>query len=864
MQLSRGSRVGRYRVVEPLGEGGMGAVFRATDINLGRDVAIKVVSASLVADDDALSRFDREARLLATINHPNIESIYGLEEHEGQKFIVLEFVEGETLAERIARGPLPVNDVLEIGRQITLGLEASHERGIIHRDVKPANIKITAGGTVKLLDFGLAKALTSAPPSDDSETKVLDRTRAGVVVGTPLYMSPEQLRGGPVDERTDVWSTGCVLFEALTATRPFRSDTYSDTVAAILQGSPSWAALPPAVPQYVRRIIERCLRKEPGERFSGARELRLAMESARSASRNGPRSLWLAGGAVAALAIIAAAFVYVRQGRDQSARPIARIPSQFTIASGVEDFPTWSPDGESVAFSADAGPVRKIFIKSVGSTSERQLTRGSFDDVGASWAPDGSSIVFQRGLIAGVPQQPGDVFDRYESGEIWRIDVATGAEKKILHNAFGASFSPDGKRLAFDASYAGPRRIWISDANGLNPQQLTTDSTEAATHIRPRWSPDGRRIVFQRIERTKFDVSVVNVESRRTTSITNDAIVDVNPVFSANGDSVYFSSPRGGGMNVWRIAVDATSHPVAQPEQITFGPGQDVSIAVSPKSGQLAFVTLHQNADIWRVPAGGGAASALVSTTREESRGEWSRDGKLLAFNFDRGGDMNIWTMDGQTGNLDQLTSGKGGDYQPTWSGDGSTLAFLSSRSGNLDVWVVTRRDKRLRQLTKAPGIDVNPFISPDGKTIAYQSDASGRLELWLMKADGSGARQLTRDGIGGHFMRWMRDGSRILCRLPGAGVAIVAVDGSAPTLLSHVKGGSHLSLSPDETHIADVIGHKTIWVSPVASGEPRALFAFEDPQIRIDYPVWSPDGGSITFDRFKPEGGDVWLLQDR
>ncbi|MGI9076155.1 MAG: serine/threonine-protein kinase [Gemmatimonadaceae bacterium] len=235
MELKRGVQVGRYCIVAPLGHGGMGSVFRATDANLGRDVAIKVVTDSLAANDDAMRRFDSEARLLASVNHPNIASIYGLEEHDGQKYIVLELVGGETLAERIARGPLPLHEALDIVRQITFGLEAAHAHGIVHRDIKPANIKITEEGTVKVLDFGLAKTLeVAAIVSQDSDTALLNRTAAGVIVGTPMYMSPEQLRGEDLDARSDVWATGCVLFEALTGKQAFHASTYSGLAAAII------------------------------------------------------------------------------------------------------------------------------------------------------------------------------------------------------------------------------------------------------------------------------------------------------------------------------------------------------------------------------------------------------------------------------------------------------------------------------------------------------------------------------------------------------------------------------------------------------------------------------------------------------
>jgi TolB protein len=305
-------------------------------------------------------------------------------------------------------------------------------------------------------------------------------------------------------------------------------------------------------------------------------------------------------------------------------------------------------------------------------------------------------------------------------------------------------------------------------------------------------------------------------------------------------------------------------------QQLTTGAGQDVQPAISRDGQRLAFSNLKQNADLWKLPVSAtgtpnGPAQPVVATTREDSRGAWSPDGQTIAFNSDRSGDMNIWLYSTKDGSARQLTRGPGGDYQPNWSPDSRQLVFFSSRSGNLDIWTVEVASGKLAQLTTNPSIDVNPFFSPDGRYVAYQSDQGGRLEVWLMSANGSAPRQLTRVGVGGHFLRFSRDGQALVFRCPCGGkpqTMEVPIRGGEPQPLAEVAGGSHMSFSPDFSRIMDVVGHKAFWVSPLVAGKPAKVFEFGDPDVRVDYPVWSPDGHFILFDRFRPQGGDIWLME--
>ena len=551
--------------------------------------------------------------------------------------------------------------------------------------------------------------------------------------------------------------------------------------------------------------------------------------------------------------------------------------SQLTFAEAIEEYPAWSANGEEIAFSREEAGIRSIFIKTLTSGQERRLTRSDNDDIQPTWTPEAKAILFVRAKQANVKLEPGDVFGSFSDGDVWSIDLASGKETKLIENAFNPESSPDGKRIAFDASWAGPRRIWTTDSRGYNPQQLTSDISEGISHVRPRWSPDGTKIVFQSIERTKFDVRVVDLASGRSFWVTNDAVQDLNPVWSPSGRFIYFSSYRGGGINIWRVPMAPEGTPTGLAQQLTNGAGQDVEVAIPRRAARLAFSILRQNADIWRLPVSPqtgrptGTPVEVITTTREDSRGAWSPDGNTIAFNSDRTGEMNIWLHSIETAETRQLTKGPGGDFQANWSPDGRRIAFFSSRAGTADIWCVHVESGvesgQLKRLTESQSVDVNPFFSPDGEMIAYNSDQSGRPEVWVMNADGSNARQLTDVGLGlmGHFMRWQPDGEAVIFRSPAGGRPVtmkVRLDGSDPEALPEVAGGSHMSFSPDHSRIMDVIGHKALWVSPLDAGKPEKVFEFDDPDVRIDYPVWSPDGHWVLFDRFRPQGGDIWMME--
>jgi Tol biopolymer transport system component len=544
---------------------------------------------------------------------------------------------------------------------------------------------------------------------------------------------------------------------------------------------------------------------------------------------------------------------------------------QVTLADELEEAPAFAPDGGSIAFTRESGGVRRIVLLDLATTAERELTHGPHDDLRPSFAPDGRSLLFMRSREAGRRLEPRDIFGSYDGADIFSLEIESGREHRLVENAANPALSPDGRTLAFDASWAGPYRLWLSDVRGRNPRQVTSDASEAVAHLRPRWSPDGRHLVFQNVERTRFDVRIVDVATQGLTWVTHDAIQDVAPTWCPTGRYVYFTSARGGGLNIWRVPVSPAGRPAGGLQQITTGAGQDVDVALSADGRRFVFSILRQNADLWRLPLDAatgvptGAPARLIGSPREESRGAWSPDGRHVAFNSDRAGDMNLWLLEVATGALRRLTDGSGGDYQPRFSPDGRRLAFFSSCGGSADIWTLDLADSRLTRLTDGPAIDVNPTFTRDGRHIAFMSDRTGRLEVWLMGADGSDPHALTDVGVMGHFLAVPPDASGIVFRSQTGAPPVLKVpfSGAAPEPIPEVAGGAHMTLSPDGSRILDVVAHKVLWVSPLTGGAPEKVFGFDDPDVRIDYPNWSPDGRWALFDVFRPQGGNIWIMEE-
>jgi hypothetical protein len=556
-----GQSLGVYQIVAKLGEGGMGEVYRARDTRLARDVAIKVLPQAFAADPERLARFEREARTLAALNHPNIAHVHGIT--DSPIALVMELVDGEDLSARIARGPLPIEDAVAIARQLVDALEAAHDQGIVHRDLKPANIKIRADGTVKVLDFGLARSTATVAEADSAAMHSPTftspaMTQFGMILGTAAYMAPEQARGRPADRRVDIWAFGCVLYEMLTGTSPFGGEDVSLVLATILKEDADFTRLPPATPAGLRRLFRRCLEKDPKRRLSAIADARFDLDDpgteplpSVAPSRKSLAWPWIAAALVVGVGI---SWLVFGRARGVESRPaIDGMMRQVTEMPGAESEPHISPDGRQIVFSSNAGGHWDVYLLRVGGSRAINLTADSpADDRQPAFSPDGQQIAFRS------ERGGGGIFVMGATGESVRRVTAAG---------FDPAWSPDGRSLVYstepvDNPYERniQAEIWVAEiASGKTRRLTTTDG------IQPTWSPDGRHIAYWTNKAGQRDIVTVAADGGTPTDVTNDAATDWSPEWSPDSRWLYFSSDRGGQMNLWRVPMNTAGRPAGPP-----------------------------------------------------------------------------------------------------------------------------------------------------------------------------------------------------------------------------------------------------------------------------------------------------------
>ena len=804
--LSPGERIGLYEVIAPVGAGGMGEVYRARDSRLHRDVALKIVSPRFALDPARLARFEREGQILAALNHPNIATLFGLVEARGVQALVLELVEGATLADRLASEPagLRFQEAVGIAQQMAAGLEAAHESGIVHRDLKPANIALRPDGTVKLLDFGLARAIESAPGGHSTPTITLGETGMGTVLGTPAYMSPEQARGQTTDKRTDIWAFGLVLYEMLTGRRGFHGETASDTIAAILSLEPDWRALPESTPARVRTLLERCLEKDPRRRLRDIGDARIeldslvaspsssANETARAEERAGTRKRWAglralavatAVAALIAVGFLAASWLRRRAEPVGAVQMTALLPPGVTVTSGPGKILSLalSPDGRTLVFSGTNDKGERLYQRTLGQLDATPLA-GTEGAVGPFFSPDGAWIgFFANRRLKRIPAGGGAAVD---------ITAVSGYPS-------GASWGTD-NRIVFAAGYLSP--LWVVDAGGGTAERLTT-VTAGQGHRFPEILPDGRTLLFNE---GRWIYALDLASGRRT-----DRLVEgTGPRYAPGGHLILSRGTTllAAPFDATRLELTGPVVPIVEGAAVERSQG-GVHAAVS-STGTLAYVPAVQTYALVVVEPDG--SERLLSQAPLLQNPRFSPDGKRLVVAASRraGEEANLWIHD--------LASGAG-------------PSMLTFDGGRAPVW------------------------TPDGAAITYSlpapSEGSG---IYTRSADGGGGpRAIVRLSSFHWLAGWTPGGTLVYGMMEG-----VAADGtSRSSILAIENGKSRRVVGPGDTwggrlsrdgrwlayYLRDS-GDFEVYVSPFPDSGTRSLIA------EGTDPAWSPDGSEIYY----------------
>ena len=816
MALTLGTRLGPYEILSAIGAGGMGEVYKARDTKLDRDVAIKILPEAFAADAERVARFQREAKTLAALNHPNIAQIFGLEQAGDVHALAMELVAGDDLSQRIARGAIALDEALPIARQIAEALEAAHEHGIIHRDLKPANIKVRPDGTVKVLDFGLAKALDPAPTSDLSQSPTMSvaATRAGVILGTAAYMSPEQARGKAVDRRSDIWAFGCVLYEMLTGKRAFKGEDVSDTLAFVITKEPDWAALPPNTPPALRGLLRRCMEKDPKERLHDVADARIEIKDALTAPdaevtravatppRRRERIAWvlvaMAVVAIGALAIPATlslrravpepvvtrldivtpptsdAFsfalspdgrqlVFVASGEKRSQlwlRPLDQVRAQPLVGTEGANYPFWAPDGHAVGFFAD-GKLKRIDLTG----GVLQVLADAPFPRGGTWNPDGV-IVF--GPSAADP--------------LVRVAATGGTVAPVTRLAAGQGshrwpqFLPDGRRFLFLMVTGQPQThgVYVGSLDGGEPTRVMPAETAAAYA-----APGYLLLVSQGVlSAYPFDAARATVAGEPMPVAqevgTDDGVF--HSAFSVSAQGV-LAHRAGAGARRQLVWIDRTGKMlggIGSPDE-----SAHQSPELAPDGQRVALNrTVQGNIDVWLIDVGRGVPSRFTFDVAIDVSPVWSPDGRRVVFRSTRKGISDLFEKPASgTADEQPLLVTSQAKSPLDWSRDGRFLLFSMQDSKTAtDLWVLPLMGERKPFAVLQSSFDeMEGQFSPDGRWLAYASNESGHYEIYVRTFPEAGGKwQISVTG--GVQPRWRRDGHELFYVAPDTWLMAVPI----------------------------------------------------------------------------------------
>ncbi len=885
--LSAGTRLGPYEILSPLGVGGMGEVYRARDGKLGREVAIKVLPEALAADAERLARFEREARLLASLNHPNIAAIYGLEESNRMRFLVLELVPGETLSERLAAGPLPLEEALGVCRQIAEALEAAHEKGIIHRDLKPANIKVTPAGKVKVLDFGLAKVFGAEPARggdlSHSPTVTSGGTQKGIILGTAAYMSPEQARGKPLDRRTDIWSFGCVLYESLSSRKAFAGETTSDTIARILEHDPDWSALPENTPAEIRSLLHRCLQKNSDRRLHDIADARLEIEDAAASRADAfsptatppPRGAPI--GLLAAAALGAAALASLLTWRltrgAAGARRAAEVTklARITHDIGHSEWPTWSPDGSLLAYSSNRSGDFEIYVRRGEGGQDVNITNDPAQDVQPAFSPDGNSIAFisTRSSRTGLIKIGGMLAYNFRTygGDLWVAPALGGAARRLAPDANFPVWRPDGRAILYVSGPDNKRSVLEISPDGGVPRAVLPSEASSWEIDRIACSPDGRWVSF---ETELQGILLMPASGGKPHAL----LLGFSHAWDASSRRVYFISrdPQGGSrVQFVEIDTDGTARGASQTLGLVTASLRD--LAVSRDGRRVALSEVEASRNLTRLPLapGGGAPGApeeALSVGRvNDGYPSVSPDGRRIAYVSDVLGQMRVWILDLESHRRDrlQLPGEDAGQVSPTWMPDGREVVLTRQKPESLSKWIAATDGSRAEQVVSGIAEGTGTcYSSPDGRKLLYVKPAGGVRELFVLDLRSHESVQLTKwpgdkyDAVWSPDGRWIaiiatKDGVMQLFRMPSSG-------GKAQQLTTGYERMRHPSYSPDGRWIYIQPSHRNIYRVPAEGGALQQVTHFPEAGLFLEEPTISPDGRYLYYCRGNG-GSSLWLL---
>jgi serine/threonine protein kinase len=878
--IEPGQQLLHYRLIEKIGEGGMGVVWKATDTSLDREVAIKILPDAFAADAQRLARFEREAKLLATLNHPNIAAVYGLHDTGTStgsvRFLAMELIPGEDLAQRLRRGRLPVDEAVRIARQIAEALGAAHARGVVHRDLKPANVRVTAGGAVKVLDFGLAKAMASEAASDAdpslSPTMTSVGSVAGVLLGTAAYMSPEQVRGQEVDERSDIWAFGCVLWECLTGKTLFAGPTASDSLGAILHTEPDQDQLPADAPANLRRVLRRCLTKDPRDRYHHIADARIEIEDKereRSPARRTSRGAWIAV-AVLAMALLASFASrlpsFLGSPTDQEGRPSDN-PLARARFSAVTDLPgselggAISPDGRFVAFASDRDGPFDIYVGQIGGRDFRNVSGNK----------EGFTLEDARAPVRSVG------FD-HEGSELWlgggtghRLQLAPllgGPARNFLGpDVVEVAWSPDGEHIVYHTRLAGDP-TYVANRDGTN-SRLILGSDGGVHQHNPIWSVDGEWIYLTRGRSTTLEMNLwrVRPDGKELEQLTRGEL-DVRDPTPIDEQTVLYGARDADGAGPWLWALNVETK---RSRRVTIGLEQYVSVSASADRSRLVATVQDPRGTVWSVP--------ILDHPATESEAELYAGLQTIHALAPRFGGDSLFFLSSR-GSGEGLWRFRDGTVTEIWKGsetallepaavapDGESVVLLLRRDEGWHLHLLSADGAELQVLSRSVDARGAAAWSPDGRWIVVGGSEAGVHGLFKIPIDG-GAPERIVDGEALNPV-WSPDGSMIVYAGPQveAVTPLLAVreDGTPVELpnIGVLRHGERARFLPDGSGLVYMSGSQPsqdFWLLDLATMESRRLTRLDQGAAMRSFDM-TPDGKRIVFDRLR-ENSDIVLIE--